>query len=758
VGALLEHSWDILSVLDAEGKLVYNSPAGERIHGFTESEFLGAPTFQFIHPEDQGVVGAVFAQVMANPGVPFTVRYRYARKGGDWIWMEAVGVNHLENPVIRGIVVNSRDISERHRSDAALLRSEALLAEAQALTGIGSFEVDLLRRESRWSESMNQFFHRDPALGPPHWEELLALVHPADRDGFAAGVRAALEGRERFNGDFRIIDPQGKDRHFSLAGRVQGDSSGRPIRIIGAVQEITQRVHTEKALRESLDRFRGLADFLPQTIFEMDLEGRLTFVNRWALQVFGYTEEDVQRGLTNLDVIVPEDRERALRATRENLAGAASGRQYHCLRKDGSRFPVMIHSAPILLEGRAVGLRGIIFDLTELKDAEAERDRLQERLRHSEKMEAIGQLAGGVAHDFNNQLSAIMGFADMLRESHSDPLLRKYAENIATACERSAELTKRLLAFARKGKYLSVPVDVNALVEEVIQFLGRSLEKRINLKVELLPGVVMTLGDPSQLQNALMNLALNARDAMPEGGILRFTTTLQDLDETQCHQLSPDLEPGNYVLIGVEDTGTGMSAEVLQRLFEPFFTTKERGKGTGLGLASVYGTIKNHRGAIAVESALGRGSRFTLALPHAPLQPEAAAEVSPEVPMGVAKRILVVEDEPLVGEMLSAMLRRLGYRVDLAADGPGALELFRRDWESIDLVILDLVMPRMSGRETFLALREIDPSVRVLLSSGYSVDGEAQQILDQGALGFIQKPYQSTALSQTLAEVLRSRE
>lgn len=756
--ALLENSWDILSIMDAEGRLLYNSPAGERIHGFSQEEFLGTETFRFIHPEDQETVAAVFGEVLAHPRQPFTVRYRYARKDGGWVWMEAVGVNHLDNPAIRGIVVNSRDITERHEAEDALRRSETLLEEAQVLAGIGSFEVDLVRKETRWSEAMYRFFHRDPALGGPQWRDLIALVHPADQAAFKAGVTRALASGEALHGEFRVIGPEGHVHHLSLTGRLQMDASGQAERLIGAVQDITERISTEDALRDSLERFKGLADFLPQSIFEMDLDGRLTFVNRWALQVFGYSEAEIAQGLTNLDVLVPEDRERAMRAAGETLAGGGLGRQYRCLRKDGSSFPVMIHSVPILKDGKAVGLRGIIFDLTELKEAEAERDRLKERLRHSEKMEAIGQLAGGVAHDFNNQLSAIMGFADILMESEQDPVLRRFAENIAKACERSAELTKQLLAFARKGKYLSIPVDMNALVEEVVQFLQRSLDKRITLRVDLSAEPAMTLGDPSQLQNALMNLALNARDAMPEGGHLSFTTICRELDEAQCQELSQDIAPGKYLHVSVADTGNGMSPEVIQRLFEPFFTTKERGKGTGLGLASVYGTVKNHRGAVSVESVLGQGSRFTLILPFHEGASELAAENLPEGFPSSARRVLVVEDEPLVGEMLAEMLRRLGYRVDLVPDGVLAVELFKREWRGIDLVILDLVMPRMSGRETFQRLREVNPSIRVLVSSGYSIDGEAQQVLEQGALGFLQKPFQAKELARILAEVFKRGE
>lgn len=753
--ALVQNSWDILSIIDAQGHLVYNSPAGQRIHGFDTEEFQGRDTFSFIHPDDHSIVGAAFQKVLDHPGLPFTVRYRYAHKGGGWTWMEAVAVNYLDDPEVRGIVTNSREITEQHRAEEAQKRSEALLEQAQALAGIGSFEVDLRRRTTLWSDGMYGFFDRDVSQGAPTWKGLLKLVHPEDQAEFRARIVRSLTQREPLRGRFRVVDAQGQVRHLEVTGRVQADGSGRPERMIGAVQDVTERICTEHALRESLDRFKSLADFLPQSIFEMDLTGKLTFVNRWAYQLFGYSEAEFARGLTNLEMVIPEDRERAVQAAQDTLAGKSSGREYRGLKKDGTTFPMMVHSTPILRDGKAVGLRGLIFDLTELKEAESERDRLKEQLRHSEKMEAIGQLAGGVAHDFNNQLSAIMGFADILLECETDPALHQYAENIAKACERSAELTKQLLAFARRGKYLSVPVDMGILIQEVAQLLQRSLDKRITIEVDLAPNPSMTLGDPSQLQNALMNLALNARDAMPDGGVLAFSDSCVDLDEEQARKLSPGLAPGRYVQVMVADSGTGIPQELLPRIFEPFFTTKERGKGTGLGLASVYGTVQNHRGAISVQTEPGRGSRFTLLLP---LLESPAAGATPDAStlrVPAERRVLVVEDEPLVGEMLVGMLQRFGYRADLAMDGVRALEIYREEWSRIDLVILDLVMPKMSGRDTFHAMKAVNPQVRVLLSSGYSVDGEAQQILNQGAFGFLQKPYQSKNLMAALADAFR---
>jgi CheY-like chemotaxis protein len=363
-------------------------------------------------------------------------------------------------------------------------------------------------------------------------------------------------------------------------------------------------------------------------------------------------------------------------------------------------------------------------------------------------MGAIGQLAGGVAHDFNNQLTGILGYAELLAKRLAEPEAKRSAERIAQAALRASDLTRQLLAFARKGKYLTVTVHVHELIHEVVGLLAHSIDKRIRIEERQGAAVDTVLGDPSQLQNALLNLALNARDAMPEGGELSFVTRIEE------HEGDDELPAGRYLAVVVADTGVGMSAEVQGHLFEPFFTTKEPGKGTGLGLAAVYGAVQSHGGAIAVDSAPGRGSAFTIRLP---LRRSASSMSLPVLaPAKTAEaHILVVDDEELVRSLLTEMLRGSGYRVTTCADGVEAVDLYRQSWQGIDLVILDMVMPRLGGAETFAALRAVSPSVRVLLSSGYSLGGEAQALLDQGVRGFVQKPFRAADLLRQIGEILR---
>lgn len=387
-------------------------------------------------------------------------------------------------------------------------------------------------------------------------------------------------------------------------------------------------------------------------------------------------------------------------------------------------------------------------------------EKSQELLHQAEKMEAIGQLAGGIAHDFNNQLAGIVGYADMLREELSNsPELALYADNILLATRRASDLTSQLLAFARKGKYRAVSIDIHNIIHEVVNILMRTIDKRIIIKQHLDAQFPTTRGDPTQIQNAIMNVALNARDAMKNSGELIFSTLNVMLDEEYCRNNPYEIEPGEYVQLCITDDGIGMDEATKKRVFEPFFTTKEQGKGTGMGLASVYGTLKNHHGTINVYSEAGHGTTMKLYFPR-----HTSDALTKEQPMNKAEvlmgnvHILLVDDEDIVLDSTSRILEKIGYKVSVCRNGKEAIQLFRENWQGIDLVILDMVMPVLSGRETYLALKEINPDVLTLLSSGYSINGEARGILDDGVKGFIQKPFRIFELSQKVAELLQEKQ
>jgi signal transduction histidine kinase/ActR/RegA family two-component response regulator len=371
------------------------------------------------------------------------------------------------------------------------------------------------------------------------------------------------------------------------------------------------------------------------------------------------------------------------------------------------------------------------------------------------KMEAIGRLAGGIAHDFNNILTAIQGNAELLQmdgfpQTDRDDMLAQ----ILHASKRASELTKQLLDFARKGTFRIVAVDASSVLERAVTLLSHSIDKRIEINLDMQSETPAILADPSQIESALVNLGMNACDAMPNGGELTFTTKSIVLNDEACANHIGELVPGPYVEISVCDTGSGMDSETRSRIFEPFFTTKEVGEGTGLGLASVYGCIKSHYGSIQVDSSPGQGTTFKLLL-HAA---EAACvssggQTSPNAVKGTG-HILVVDDEGIVREFVATALQKLGYSVSLCSNGSEAVEYFKIHHQDIDLVILDLVMPVLNGPDTFKALKVIDPDAKVLISSGFSQNQTTNGLIDEGALGLLSKPFRIGELAQMLVQHL----
>lgn len=380
---------------------------------------------------------------------------------------------------------------------------------------------------------------------------------------------------------------------------------------------------------------------------------------------------------------------------------------------------------------------------------------MEEQLHQSQKLDALGQLAGGVAHDFNNMLAAILVSGELLEDSAQDPRQRHLSHTIVAAAQRASQLTRKLLDFARKGKILSVSMDFHAVILEAISLMEHTFDRRIQISTHLEAEQCHGVGDPSQLQNALLNLGVNARDAMPEGGTLTFSTRNVRLADRLCVMGPFHLEPGLYIEISVADSGCGIPAEHLSRIFDPFFTTKEVHAGTGLGLPAVFGTMASHKGAVRVKSEVGAGSAFLLYLPvtasgiaPSPLEVVAAR------PKG-SGRILVVDDEDLVRSSLALQLTALGYEVLAEGDPRAAVRLFKEHHNGLAAVILDMVMPHLSGTALAATLRGIDPDVPLILASGFARNAEVDQLLLNGLAGFLQKPFNGQELSETLTRLKR---
>jgi hypothetical protein len=481
-------------------------------------------------------------------------------------------------------------------------------------------------------------------------------------------------------------------------------------------------------------RLRQLVELYDDGLLVVDRHGLVRFANPAALALLNCAEEEIL-------------------GERLPIEGDVKGPSVRKLvRTDGTIVYLEVSSGRIEWgeePARLVTLR----DLTERLRQERERQGLEEQLHQAQKMEAIGHLASGVAHDFNNRLNVILGYATLAQSRAETPDLDKPLEMIVSAARQAADLTQKLLDFARKGVYENVLVDMRSVIEEVAAVLEHTVDKRVEVKCRLGGGPALVQGDRTQLQNMLFNLAVNACDAMENGGTLTFTTETV-WRESQMEDPGTPEEAGEYLRIRVEDTGQGIPVEILEHVFEPFFTTKEVGKGTGLGLAVVYGTVKHHGGEITVDSTQGRGTVFRIDLPLARAGERMAAEEEDGTPVPGSGQVLVVDDEPDVAQMAADILGSLGYTVTVRTNPSEAIQHFKANAEAIDLVILDMMMPGMSGRDVFMAMQAVDPELRALVTSGYSMRGLVKETLQSGALGYIKKPFDVGAFSRKVAEVM----
>lgn len=513
------------------------------------------------------------------------------------------------------------------------------------------------------------------------------------------------------------------------------------------VRDITEELTAKTALAESEEKYRLLVENATEAIFVAQ-DGCLKFPNPKTLEILGRQEAEIFR-VPFTEFIHPDDRQMVADMHKRRLAGDDTVPETYSFRvigKSGAEHTVELNAVKISWEGRPATLN-FIRDISEQKKLEA-------CLYQAQKMEAIGTLAGGIAHDFNNLLMGVQGRTSLMASAlePGDPNL-EHVDGIEGYVKRATNLTRQLLDFARRGKYEAVPTDMNKVVKESARMFGRT-RKEIQIREAYEKNLWAAEVDRRQMEQVLLNLFVNAWQAMPGGGELFLQTENVRLDERGSSQYQ--VTPGRYVKISVTDTGVGMAEAILERIFDPFFTTKEMGRGTGLGLASAYGIIKNHKGVIDVSSKRGCGSTFAVYLPASEsAMRQEEKQTLQSVPGN--ETVLLVDDEQIVIEVVKPMLERLGYQVISAASGRRAIELFRRHQGQIDLVILDLIMPDVAGGKVFDQMKKIDPEVKVLLASGYSQEGQAEQILRRGCLGFIQKPFTMETLSEKIRRILQTR-
>ena len=525
--------------------------------------------------------------------------------------------------------------------------------------------------------------------------------------------------------------------------------------VVEHIRDITESKQAEEALRQSEARYRELVQNANSMIVRIDAEGKITFFNEFAQRFFGYTEDEII-GKNVIGTIVPEkDRSGSDLAAMIKDIGLNPAKyvtnENENMCKNGERIWVSWTNKAIRDKNRnVVEILCIGNDVTERKQ-------LEKQLHHALKMESIGTLAGGIAHDFNNLLMSILGNASLMI-LNTDPGSPNYKrlKTIENQIERGSKLTSQLLGYARKGTYELKPVDLNHLIKDFSEIFGKT-GKDISIKLELSPDLLLIEADKNQVEQILRNLYVNASDAMPEGGDVIIRTSNTNHVEMGTKLYIP--KTGKYVLLTVTDTGTGMDKKTQERIFDPFFTTKEMGRGTGFGLASVYGIINGHNGYIDVESEKGEGTTFSIYMPVSEKIVKNTANrsdmvVKADMVVKGTEAVLLVDDEEIVLDVGRALLETMGYRVFSARDGYEALEVYKKNKEKIDIVILDMVMPGMSGGKVYDELKKIDSDIKILLSTGYSSDGQASEILRRGCNGFIRKPFRMSELSVKIKEIL----
>jgi PAS domain S-box-containing protein len=678
-----------------------------------------------------------------------------------------------EGDCVGGVLVVCRDVTQDYLAAAALREREAELARVQQVGRIGGLEVDLRTGfRNRRSPEYLLIHGLSPEAANESHEDWVRRVHPEDREATEKKFREAIAGKVRdYTVQYRIIRPSdGETRWISVRSTIERDENGRAVRLVGAHSDVTEQVATEQALRQNEERSRRLADQLAELnatlaqrveektrerdriwnvsqdlLLVADRAGVWRTVNPAWTRTLGWSEAELL-GRTSQWLEHPDDGG-LTRSQVRKLGEADTTVRFECRfrHKDGSfRW--------LSWTGVADGpyIYAVARDVTADKAAAERLKATEEALLHSQKMEAVGQLTGGIAHDFNNLLTGIVGSLDLLQTRLNQGRTEnvgRYIDAAMTSANRAAALTHRLLAFARRQPLIPKIVDANQLVVSLEDLLRRTIGEAIDLAIVVSDDLWNTLCDPNQLESALLHLAINARDAMPDGGRLTLSTANARLDGVTAE--TPALAPGDYICVAVTDTGTGMSAEVAARAFDPFFTTKPIGQGTGLGLSMIYGFARQSNGHATIESKPGQGTSVRLYLPrHRSGAVAGATSAAATAERSVTgETVLVVEDEPVVRAVILEMLDEQGYRTLEAVDGPSGLRILQGN-EQIDLLVTDVGLPGINGRQLADQARETRPGLKILFVTGYA---ESVAIADgflQPGMEMITKPFDLDNLSR----------
>ena len=766
---------------------------------------FGQPTHQ-TWPELKDFTDPIYSAVLQGQVRTYSEqRFTLQREGQDsdfWLDLTYSPIRD-ESAQVAGILVTAIETNERRRIALELEQRSAASLKAQreteerlqlalaATDAVGTWDWDIGEDRFIADAHFAQLHGIDPTMaGQLPISEYLHGVHPEDRALIARSIKHCITHGTEYAEEYRLLQPDGELRWVFARGRCYKDHHGRPIRFLGAALDLTERKHTEQALRQSQTELQLIINAMPILISYVDREERFRLNNAAYLDWYGLTPQELY-GRTILEVLGEEAY--ALRAPHiaEALCGRPGCFSISTPHRDGSIRQALMNYLPRHgADGAVNGFYIFVIDETERKKTEEalrilnetleervaartrqlaeanerlqnemfERERAEDALRHAQKMEAVGQLTGGIAHDFNNMLTGILGSLDLMQrfiaEGRTEEIGR-FTEAAMSSANRAAALTHRLLAFSRRQSLNRKPLNANDLIHSLEDLLSRTKGNHIELQLQLAENIWRVNTDVSQLENALLNLVINARDAMPDGGELRIETANAYLDGSEITTLEP-VNAGDYVMIAVSDNGTGMTPSVLAKAFDPFFTTKPIGQGTGLGLSMIYGFAQQSGGHVSLFSLPGRGTSVRLYLPrlHSTEEEKEPAPVVSEAPAAIAgETVMLVEDDPAVRMLVLDLLNELGYRAHAAEDAKGALPVLESGLR-LDLLVTDVGLPGMNGRQLAEIARQHRPGLKVLFMTGYAeIAAERQGFLEDG-MDMVAKPFSIDLLANKIRTMI----